>query len=590
MGRDDGDRTRVERVDPLMGAVLDNRFRIEFRLAAGGFGAIYRATHVKSGHEVALKVLHTELATSDARVIARFRREGATLATLRDPHTITAYELGEAPTGELYIVMELLHGESLYEQFRAHGQLSWQRMVPIARMVCSSLAEAHALGIVHRDLKPANIHLEQREGNPDFVKVLDFGIAKIMRESDLDSTELTQAGQMIGTFDYMAPEQMIGGACTNVTDIYTLGIVMYEMIAGRRPFAEAQSPTSMLAALLTSSAAPLSSFVAVPPALDAIVMRCLEREPQSRFADVHELAAALDAVIAAGDEGVTKLISHTPPPQLHEEVTVIDTRREKALAQSRARRDSSQPPNAPVFVRREGSAPAVAPHVVRREGSGPVPVPRPSQPVLPPPTIESKPHPALIRRDGSAPYPTVASQPRIEAWAAPANDPRREDSQHAVDPYARHDGSKPLVNARLSQPAIQQQPPNNPPPRASEDPRGRRDSSQPLARPVIDPSAMQPYAVAPQRASQPVMGGWQPPQLPPQSQHAPAHLAQPQPPFAAPHLPPMGYDGPVRGSSLDVRAFDMSGAQSRDVVVRRVVWAIVIVVAGVLALVAASHL
>ena len=269
------ERTVIERIDPLLGAVLDRRFRIDFRIAAGGFGAIYRATHVKSGHQVALKVLHADLATSDARVIARFRREGDTLKQLRNPHTITAYELGETPQGELYIVMELLDGESLFEQFRAHGPLTWERVAAIARMVCSSLAEAHALGIVHRDLKPANIHLEKRDGNPDFVKVLDFGIAKIMRDSDLDSTELTQAGQMIGTFDYMAPEQMVGGHCTECTDIYTLGIVMYEMISGRRPFADAQSPTSMLASLLTQTPPSLSPQTRIPAELERIIMRCL---------------------------------------------------------------------------------------------------------------------------------------------------------------------------------------------------------------------------------------------------------------------------------------------------------------------------
>jgi serine/threonine-protein kinase len=132
------ERTVIEKIDPLVGSVLDKRYRIDFRIAAGGFGAIYRATHVKSGHQVALKVLHSELATSDARVIARFRREGAMLAQLRNPHTITAYELGEDPTGPLYIVMELLHGESLFELFRARGPLPWQRMVAIARMVARS--------------------------------------------------------------------------------------------------------------------------------------------------------------------------------------------------------------------------------------------------------------------------------------------------------------------------------------------------------------------------------------------------------------------------------------------------------------------
>jgi serine/threonine-protein kinase len=163
------DHTIIERRDPLIGNTLDDRFRIDARLAAGGFGAIYRATELASGRELALKVLHANL-TADPLIVARFRREGATLASLRDPHTVTAYELGEAPDGTLYIVMELLRGETLYDAYRKHGgPLPWRRVAAIARAVCSSLAEAHALGIVHRDLKPANIHLQARGGERDFV-------------------------------------------------------------------------------------------------------------------------------------------------------------------------------------------------------------------------------------------------------------------------------------------------------------------------------------------------------------------------------------------------------------------------------------
>jgi serine/threonine-protein kinase len=572
--REDPDQTRVERVDPLMGAVLDNRFRIEFRIAAGGFGAIYRATHVKSGHEVALKVLHTELATSDPRVIARFRREGATLATLRDPHTITAYELGEAPTGELYIVMELLHGESLYEQYRAHGALSWQRVAAIARMVCSSLAEAHGHGIVHRDLKPANIHLEPRDGNPDFVKVLDFGIAKILRESDLDSSELTQAGQMIGTFDYMAPEQMIGGTCTNVTDIYTLGIVMFEMIAGRRPFADAQSPTAILAALLTTNPPLLSESVAVPAALDAIVMRCLEREPQNRFRDVHELAAALDAVLAA-DGGMT--LRNTPAPQLHDEVTVIATprrgdnseagdKRDKTPA-PRPRRDSSQPPS----VRQNASSP----HVVRREGSGPVADPRAAHPVTDP-----RPHPAIIRREGSQPYPTAAPKP--EAWAAPATDPHRELAHPAALPIPRRDPSQPGIG---SEPTMMDPGRDGSPPHVLATP--------PVigAFPQVTPPGFAPPGFAPPGFAPP---GFAPPGFAPNQPYGaqvPLRSSQPVLDLAAwnPPPPPV-YVTPARGSATDVQAFDMSGAHSRDAAVRRIVWAIAILIGLVVVLVVASHL
>jgi serine/threonine-protein kinase len=308
------DRTVIDPRDPLLGTVLDQRFRIEHQLAAGGFGAIYRATDVRSDAAVALKVLHPHFAR-DPMVVARFRREGATLASLRDPHTITAYELGEAPDGTLYIVMELLHGESLYARFRSHGPMPWRRVLHIAAGVCSSLAEAHALGFVHRDLKPANIHLEFRDGDPDFVKVLDFGIAKIVQGSDLEHTQLTQAGQMIGTVVYMSPEQMVGGELTPASDIYTLGVVMYEMISGQTPFPDAQTATAVLAALLTRVPEPLSNHVRVPAMLDRVVARCLERDPQHRYLEVADLAEALDEVATRGGRQTPAV--QVRPAQVH---------------------------------------------------------------------------------------------------------------------------------------------------------------------------------------------------------------------------------------------------------------------------------
>jgi len=299
--QDTNERTAVERRDPLLGAVFDRRFRVDAKLAAGGFGAIYRATHLKSGHEFALKVLHANL-THDPRVVARFRREGEALTRLRDPHTITAYELGEAPGGTLYIVMELLHGETLYDRIHAEGTLPWRRAMVIARAVCSSLAEAHAHGIIHRDLKPTNIHLERRGNYLDFVKVLDFGIAKLLQDSDLERSDLTQAGQMIGTLDYMSPEQMVGGLCTATSDIYTLGIVMYEMITGRKPFDDANSAAAALAAVLTSTPPRVSEQVPVPPDVEHLVMRCLERQQSERYQTAAELAVALDELLARDDD------------------------------------------------------------------------------------------------------------------------------------------------------------------------------------------------------------------------------------------------------------------------------------------------
>jgi serine/threonine-protein kinase len=305
VGHSDEDRTGSGAADPLVGAVLDRRYRIEYRLAAGGFGSIYRALHVITGRPVALKLLHAKLAT-EPDVVARFRREAAALAQLRSQHTITAYDFGQTSDGMLYIVMELLQGETMWERFEALGPFPWRKLVGIMRQVCSSLAEAHALGIVHRDLKPTNIHLEPVSGNPDFVKVLDFGIAKILHGSSLDNSDLTKSGTVVGTFDYMAPEQMVGAATTGQSDIYTLGIVMYEMLTGERAFGQPETPAAMLTAMLATVPRSVSNFCDAPPELDDIIMRCLDKEPSRRYRDVLELADALDQVLAI-DDGKTEI-------------------------------------------------------------------------------------------------------------------------------------------------------------------------------------------------------------------------------------------------------------------------------------------
>ena len=282
----DLDRTVIERVDARLGTRLGERYRLDYKIAAGGFGAVYHAYDLVARREVAVKVVHAALAT-DPMITARFQREVAALAQLHDPHTVVAYDAGEAPDGSLYLVMELLGGESLYERFTSRGPLPWTTVVTIARGVCCSLAEAHALGIVHRDLKPANIHIEQRRGEREYAKVLDFGIAKLRDDSFAD--DVTHVGQMVGTFDYMAPEQMTG-TCMPQSDVFALGIVMYEMISGARPFGVANGPAAMLAALLGSTPPPLAQ---VPPLLTKIVARCLERDPRARYSSASELEAEL---------------------------------------------------------------------------------------------------------------------------------------------------------------------------------------------------------------------------------------------------------------------------------------------------------
>jgi serine/threonine protein kinase len=307
-----------------------------------------------TGRQVALKVLHADLA-SDPNLSARFRREGATLASLRDPHTVATYELGETADGTLYIAMELLHGDSLWDRFRVAGTLPWRKVLTIVRGVLGSLAEAHALGIVHRDLKPANIHLEPAP-EPDYVKVLDFGIAKLMSGSTIDDgSELTRVGTAVGTLDYMSPEQLVGGACDGRTDIYTLGVVMYEMITGQRPFADASGPTSLITALFTRTPTPPSVVANVPASLDAVILKCLEREAADRYADVDELRTAIDRLLVSSIARITTLPGHVPERVFGvEEITI----RERPIAPELAAPDTDD--SIPTFAL--GDEPTVIDH------------------------------------------------------------------------------------------------------------------------------------------------------------------------------------------------------------------------------------
>jgi eukaryotic-like serine/threonine-protein kinase len=286
-----GRRTRVRR-DSRPGSVIDDTYRIEATLARGGFGSVYRATHLRSGTPVAIKVLHADLA-GDPTLRARFARESKALAKLRSPHTVVTFQRGETTDGTLYIVMELLEGESLLERLRRRGRVSWRDSLTMMRAVCRSLAEAHACGIIHRDLKPANIHL----GTDDFVKVLDFGVAKSMPWSGIDNVDLTAVGETVGTLEYMAPELLLDGSCDARTDLYSIGVVTYELVTGSLPFGDCKSAAALVAAAVTQSAPPLSASCLVPVELDRLVARCLEHEPARRYKSIVELASAIDRIL-----------------------------------------------------------------------------------------------------------------------------------------------------------------------------------------------------------------------------------------------------------------------------------------------------
>jgi eukaryotic-like serine/threonine-protein kinase len=287
--------------DVYLGQVLNNRFKIESKIGEGGFGAVYRGVQLATGRKVALKLLHPDM-TKDDNLVARFRREGMVLCNLRDAHTITTYDFDQTPSGTLYIAMELLEGKSLHQVFHEEAPLDWKRVFKILTEMCSSLAEAHAQGIVHRDLKPENIYLESRSGNPEFVKILDFGIAKVMRGETIDpqSPQLTATGQTLGTLEYMSPEQLMGKALDGRSDVYALGVLAYEMITGRLPFPDAKGPAGLITAQLKQTPIPPSQAcpqAMLPRAADRAILKCLEKDKNNRYPDVSALSVALQEAI-----------------------------------------------------------------------------------------------------------------------------------------------------------------------------------------------------------------------------------------------------------------------------------------------------
>jgi serine/threonine-protein kinase len=301
-------KPRVMKGDEVyIGQTLNNRFKIESKIGEGGFGAVYRGVQLATGRKVALKLLHPEM-TKDENLVARFRREGMVLCNLRDAHTITTYDFDQTPDGTLYIAMELLEGKSLHQIFHEQAPLEWKRMFKILTEMCSSLAEAHSQGIVHRDLKPENVYLESRPGNPEFVKILDFGIAKVMRGDSIDpqSPQLTATGQTLGTLEYMSPEQLMGKALDGRSDVYALGVVAYEMITGRLPFPDAKGPAGLITAQLKQTPQPPSVAnpkANLPQAVDRVILKALEKDKNNRYPDVTAMAGALQEVLDQARDG-----------------------------------------------------------------------------------------------------------------------------------------------------------------------------------------------------------------------------------------------------------------------------------------------
>jgi len=299
-----------------LGQVIDGRYRLDAFLGRGGMGVVYKAEHIAIRRTLAIKLLHPTLAAIP-ELRSRFEREAIAIGRIDHPNCVDVSDFGRLDDGTLFLVMELLEGRSLGDLMDAEAPVAIPRALTLLRHVLSGLGHAHAAGIVHRDVKPENVFVVEHNGDPEFAKILDFGIAKVIGGGEIDDgVKLTQAGVAFGTPIYMSPEQAIGNPIDGRSDLYAASVMGFEMICGRPPFysddkleilsMHTTRPPPLMTEVLSSVA---GRPTPVPPAVEALFARGLTKRPDDRFVDAAAFIAAIDQILALG--------TPAPPPLPH---------------------------------------------------------------------------------------------------------------------------------------------------------------------------------------------------------------------------------------------------------------------------------
>lgn len=306
----DGTTLRLQggQTGDLVGAIIADRYNVIKKLGEGGMGTVYLAEHVKMGRKSAIKVMNPGM-VSDADAISRFNREAANASRINHPNVAAVYDFGETSDGLIYLAMEFIEGPALTKVIEENGSLPPERAAEITRQAAEALSVAHDMGIVHRDLKPDNIMLAKGRDGSDIVKVVDFGIAKA---ADAENQKVTKTGLVVGTPEYMSPEQLAGDKLDGRSDTYSLALVTYAMLTGKLPFPAETVQESMIKRL-TDDPKPLAEMkpeVAWPEQVQAVITTALQRDAVSRYQTASEYGRALHKAVSEMPRGRTSAATH----------------------------------------------------------------------------------------------------------------------------------------------------------------------------------------------------------------------------------------------------------------------------------------